>query len=76
MRGIFSKVTGVIVALIALTGISLVNVTPSTPDINGKSALFLEHGKYIGSSSGPISWHTSHGSHGSHGSHSSHSSGY
>lgn len=77
MKGLFSKGMGVIVGLVALFGISVANVTASVPDISGKKALYLEHGKSIGSSSiDTLSWHTSHGSHESHGSHVSHGSGY
>jgi len=92
MKGIFSKVMGVIVSSIAFFGISVANVTASVPDISsgtsaanitasvpdisGISALYLEHGKYIGSSIGTLSWHSSHASHASHASHVSHSSGY
>ena len=73
MKGVFSKVTGVIVGLVALLGISVANVTAAVPDITDKSALYLEHGKFIGSN--VISAHGSHVSHGSHESHSSHVSG-
>jgi hypothetical protein len=77
MKGLFSKVMGVIVGVVALFGISIANVTASVPDISGKSALYLEHGKSIGSSIGTLTCdHQSHWSHGSHVSHSSHSSGY
>ena len=76
MKGLFSKVMGVIAGLVALFGISVANVTAAVPDISGKSPLYLEHGKSIGSSIDLISEHGSHASHGSHESHSSHSSGY
>lgn len=73
MKGLFSKVMGVIVGLVALSGISVATVTAAVPNIGDKSALYLEHGKFIGSSI--ISAHGSHVSHGSHESHSSHVSG-
>jgi len=73
MKGLFSRVMGVIVGLVALSGISVANVTASVPDISDKSAFYLEHGKSIGSSI--ICEHGSHVSHGSHESHSSHVSG-
>ena len=76
MKGLFSKVMGVIAGLVALFGISAANVTAAVPDISGKSALYLEHGKSIGSSTDLISQHVSHSSHGSHVSHTSHRSGY
>jgi hypothetical protein len=76
MKGLFSKVLGVIVSAVALFSISVTNVKASTPDITGKSALYLEHGKSIASSIDTINWHTSHASHESHESHVSHSSGY
>ena len=92
MKGLFSKVMGVIAGVVALFGISVgygtasvanakasvTNVTASVPDISGKSALYLEHGKSIGSSIGTLICqdHESHASHVSHGSHHSHSSGY
>jgi hypothetical protein len=91
MKGLLIKVIGVIAGSLALFGISVANVKASVPDIrgisvdnirasvpdiSGISALYLEHGKYIGSSIGTLSWHVSHGSHESHGSHVSHSSGY
>jgi len=73
MKGLFSKVMGVIAGLVALSGISVATVTASVPDISDKSALYLEHGKSIGSSI--ICQHGSHASHSSHGSHQSHVSG-
>ncbi len=76
MKGLFSKVMVFFAGAVALFGISVANVTASVPDISGKQALYLEHGKSIGSSIDTLSWHTSHGSHGSHGSHVSHGSGY
>ena len=80
MKGLFSKIMGVIIGFVALFGISVANVTASVPDISSKSALYLEHGKSIGSSIDTfLSWHSSHASHGSHsshGSHTSHSSGW
>ena len=79
MKGLFSKVMVFFAGAVALFGISVANVTASVPDISGKSALYLEHGKSIGSSIdtlSTLSWHTSHGSHGSHGSHVSHGSGW
>lgn len=76
MRGLSSKVMGVIAGLVALSGISVANVTASVSDIGSKSPLYLEHGKSLGSSIGPICDHESHASHASHGSHGSHSSGY
>ena len=76
MKGLFSKVMGLIVGVVALFGISVANVKASVPDINGKSALYLEHGKSIGSSIGTVCDHESHWSHASHGSHDSHSSGF
>ena len=78
MKGLFSKVIGVIASSVALFGISVANVTPAVPvaDITGKSALYLEHGKSIDSSIDTLSWHSSHASHESHASHASHASGY
>ncbi len=76
MKSLFSKVMGVIAGVVALFGISVANVTASVPDISEKSALYLQHGKYIGSAIDTVSWHTSHGSHESHHSHHSHSSGH
>jgi hypothetical protein len=84
MKGLFRKVIGVIAGLVAFSGISVVNVTASVPnvtasltDISRKSPLYLEHGKSIGSSMGTIICdHESHASHASHGSHRSHSSGW
>jgi hypothetical protein len=83
MKSLFSKVMGVIAGLVAFSGISVANVTASIPnatasvtDISAKSPLYLEPGKSIGSSIGPICDHESHASHASHASHSSHSSGY
>ncbi|KIE18245.1 hypothetical protein DS62_12455 [Smithella sp. SC_K08D17] len=74
MKGLFSKVMIVIAGVAAIFGISVANVTASAPDISGKSALYLEHGKQISNSSiGSESWHSSHASHASH---VSHSSGY
>ena len=71
MKGLFSKVMVGIAGTVALIGISVANTKASVPDISDKSALYLEHGKSIGSSIDTLNWHTSHGSHGSHGSHSS-----
>ena len=76
MKGLFSKVMGVIVGVVALFGISVANVKASVPDISGKSALYLEHGKHISSDITNLSGHESHVSHASHESHSSHGSGY
>lgn len=76
MKGLFSKVMGVIAGLVALSGISVANVTASVQDISGKSALYLEHGKTLAAAAPIISDHESHASHVSHGSHHSHSSGY
>lgn len=76
MKGIFSKVLGVIAGGVALFGISATNVPASTPNVNAKSALYLVHGKYIDNSADALNWHYSHESHGSHESHASHSSGY
>ena len=76
MKVLFSKVMGVIVGLVALFGISVANVTASVPDISGKTALYLEHGKHISSDIANVSGHESHASHASHESHASHSSGY
>jgi len=45
MKGLFSKVMIVIAGVAAIFGISVANVTASAPDISGKSALYLEHGK-------------------------------
>lgn len=74
MKSLFGKVMGVIAGIIALLGISVGSVMASGVDISGKSPLFLEHGKSIGS--GTICEHGSHVSHESHASHVSHSSGY
>ncbi len=84
MKGLFSKGMGVIAGLVALFGISVGNGTASVADttasvanVSGKSALYLEHGKSIGSNTGIIiCQHDSHSSHSSHASHVSHSSGY
>ena len=76
MKGLFSKVMGVIAGIVALSGISAANITTSIPNISDKSPLYLEHGKSIASSMGPICDHMSHASHSSHHSHHSHSSGY
>lgn len=73
MKGILTKVIGVIAGAIALFGISI--AAPASSNITGKSPLFLEHGKTIGSNT-TIDWHSSHASHESHESHASHSSGY
>lgn len=75
MKGLFSKIMGVIVSSIALFGISAANVTAAVPDISSKSALYLEHGKSIGSGIDAANWHSSHVSHESHASHASHVSG-
>ena len=76
MKGLSSKVAGIIAGLVALFGISAATVTAAVPDISAKSPLYLEHGKAIGSSIGLISQHGSHSSHESHQSHYSHRSGY
>ena len=77
MKGLFSKVVGVVAGLAALFGVSVANVTAAVPDISAKSPLYLEHGKSMGSAASTIVCdHDSHASHGSHGSHGSHSSGY
>jgi hypothetical protein len=79
MKGLFSKVIGVIAGVVALFGISVANVKAALPDISHKTPLYLEHGKSIGDNIGITSdheSHVSHGSHGSHGSHRSHSSGW
>jgi hypothetical protein len=73
MKNLISKAMGVIAGLIALFGISAANVTAAVPDISSKSALYLEHGKYMGSSVDTVNGHHSHHSHESH---TSHSSGY
>jgi hypothetical protein len=83
MKGLFSKVMVVIASAAAFLGISAANVTASQPssvsEITGKSALYLEHGKSIGSSISIVNGfndHYSHSSHESHASHRSHYSGY
>ncbi len=76
MKGLSSKLTGIIAGLVALFGISAANVAAAVPDIGAKSPLYLEHGKSIGSSMDIISQHVSHSSHESHHSHYSHRSGY
>ena len=75
MKSLFGKVIGVIAGVAALFGISVANVTAAVPDISNKSALYLEHGKHIGSSI-VVYDHESHASHASHSSHRSHYSGY
>jgi len=84
MKGLFTKVMGVIAGLIAFSGISVANVKASVPNapaslsgLSEKPLLYLEHGKSLGGSIDTrISQHWSHSSHSSHASHSSHSSGY
>ena len=79
MKGLFSKVVVVAAGVAALLGISVNNVmaTTSAPNISDKSALYLEHGKSIGSSTSTVfNDHYSHYSHESHESHSSHRSHY
>lgn len=76
MKSLFGKIIGVIAGVTALLGISVANVTAAVPDISGKTALYLENGKSIGSNMGTTSEHWSHSSHVSHGSHTSHGSGW
>lgn len=85
MKGLFSKVMVVVAGAAAFLGISVANLTASVstptsvPEITGKSALYLEHGKSIGSSMNTLNGfndHYSHSSHESHSSHRSHYSGY
>lgn len=77
MKGLFSKAMVVIAGAAALFGFSVANVKASVPDVSGKSALYLEHGKSIGSINAlnVYSDHESHASHESHESHYSHISG-
>ncbi len=83
MKGLLGKVMGVIAGLAAFSGITAANVTASVPNvtasvsnISSKSPLYLEHGKFIGSTADLICQHVSHSSHESHQSHYSHRSGY
>jgi hypothetical protein len=79
MKGLFSKLIVVIAGAATFLGFSVANVTAlaptSVPQITSKSALYLEHGKSIGSSI-VVCDHESHYSHSSHESHRSHQSGY
>ena len=90
MKGLFSKVIVVIAGAAAFLGISATNIATSVaasapksvPEITGKSALYLEHGKSISGSMTTLNGfsdhesHFSHSSHESHSSHRSHSSGW
>ena len=74
MKSLLSKLVFLFAGAIAFFGISTANLTAAAfPDINSKSALYLEHGKSIGGI-GTDNWHESHASHASHGSHASHAS--
>jgi len=75
MKGLFSKVMIVIAGAFAVLGVSVANVPASVSDISSKSALYLEHGKALGSGMDTTNWHSSHASHESHASHASHVSG-
>lgn len=78
MKSLLSKVIILIAGVAALFGMSVTNVTAISPasNITGKSALYLEHGKSIGSNISGYNDHESHYSHESHRSHYSHYSGY
>lgn len=78
MKSLFGKIAVVIAGAVALLGFSGTQATVSSASsgISGKSALYLEHGKYMGNNIAIESWHTSHSSHSSHVSHVSHSSGW
>jgi hypothetical protein len=74
VKGLYSKVVIAAAGLVALFGISAGNARASVPNVSGKTALYLVHGKSIGSNMGILV--SQHESHVSHGSHVSHSSGY
>jgi hypothetical protein len=75
MKGLFNKVMVCIAGVVALFGISATNVRALVPDINSKTALYLEHGNSISSNVDAPIVQADHASHASHHSHHSHHSG-
>jgi len=77
MKKVISRAGLVVASIVALLGVSTVNVKAATSDISANSPLYLEHGNNIsGPGSGIVCDHESHASHSSHASHASHASGY